>query len=101
MTTAIQQPVNDALTIGEKRALTLDAARVDERHLVDGPGGPGDQKQLPMIEAELVSTRRNRKERRYHVAFLDLNIKPFADCTDDIAEITRVVQAHLAPRLRN
>ena len=94
MTTAIRQPVTQALTIGEKRTLTIDAARVDEKHLVDGPG---DTKRLPKIEAELVSTRRSRKERHYRIEAINMNIKPAADCADDIALITGIVQSCMEP----
>ncbi len=80
---------SDPVEVGEKRTLTLDAQRVDGRHLVDG--------QLPAIEAELTSTRRSRRVRNYRVARLGLNIKPAADCTDDIALIERIVQSHMEP----
>lgn len=80
------------LKIGEKRELAIDEQRVDAKHLVDG--------KLPVIEAELVSTDRARKVRNYHVGYLDLNIKPYADCPDDIARIEAIVQSHLDPELK-
>ena len=73
--------------IGDKATLALDPAKVDPVYLVDG--------KLPKIEAERIAY--SRAGRWYRIDKLDMRVKPFAACKDDVALIRDIVQESLEP----
>ena len=73
--------------IGDKATLTIDVAKVDPKHLVDG--------KLPNMEAERIAY--SRAGRWYRIDKLDMRIKPFDGCKDDVALVRDIVQSHLEP----
>ena len=76
-----------ATQIGDKATLAIDEGRVDPIHLVGG--------KLPRMEAERIAY--SRAGRWYRIDKLDMRVKPFAACKDDVALIRDIVQESLEP----